>query len=105
MKQTSLAGNQPNDPVLTNMFMYQDKPPDNIHSFAHLIGNERLSVNDCFLRNMQKFKYIANIDNDEIFMPQNMTSLLDMMDVVENLSQNEVDIQAKQSIWDCSEIT
>ena len=98
MKKTSLAGNQPNDPVLTNMFMYQDKPPDKIHTFAHLIGNERLSVNDCFLRNMQKFKYIANIDNDEIFMPQSVTSLSDMMDVVENLSQNEVNIKVKQSI-------
>ena len=90
MKNTSLAGSQPNDPVLTNMFMYQDKPSDKNHIFAHLIGNERLSVNDCFLSNMQKFKYIANIDNDEIIMPQNMTSLLDMMNVVENLSQNEV---------------
>ena len=61
MTMITLAGTQPNDPVLTNMFMYQSPNPH-----KHLWGNERLSVNDCFLRNMQKYKYIANIDNDEV---------------------------------------
>ena len=58
----------------------------------HLWGNQRLSVNDCFLRNMHKYKYIANIDDDEIILPQNATSWQEMMEVVEKMSQNEVDI-------------
>ena len=61
VSRTTLPATQPNDPVLTNMFMYQSPNPH-----KHLWGNERLSVNDCFLRNMQKYKYIANIDNDEV---------------------------------------
>merc|ERR1719431_168188 len=55
----------------------------------HLWGNQRLSVNDCFLRNMHKYKYIANIDDDEIILPQNATSWPEMMEVVEKMSQNE----------------
>ena len=58
----------------------------------HLWGNQRLSVNDCFLRNMHKYKYIANIDDDEIILPQNATSWPEMMEVVEKMSQNEVGI-------------
>merc|ERR1719480_407792 len=61
MTKITLAGSQPNDPILTNIFMYQSSNPH-----KHLWANERVSVNDCFLRNMQKYKYIANIDNDGI---------------------------------------
>ena len=90
VRKTTLAGSQPNHPILTNMFMYQENPPDDNHPYQHIIGNEGLSVNDCFLRNMQKFKYIANIDNDEIIVPRKWTSLLEMMEVLEKLSKNEV---------------
>ena len=45
------------------------------------------------MRNMHKYKYIANIDDDEIIMPQNATSWLDMMEVVEKMSQKKVGIQ------------
>ena len=98
IRKTTLAGSQPNHPFLTNMFMYQEKPPDVNHPYKHIIGNEGLSVNDCFLRNMQKYKYIANIDNDEIIVPQKWTTLLEMMEDLENLSQNEVFIH--QDIFD-----
>ena len=74
MTKITLAGTQPNDPVLTNMFMYQSRNP-----FNHLYGNERLSVNDCFLRNMHKYKYIANIDNDEVIVPQFVSTWSEMM--------------------------
>ena len=86
----TLAGSQPNDPVLANLYLYGHVPME--HGPQHLWGNQRLSVNDCFLRNMHKYKYIANIDDDEIIMPQNATSWLEMMEVVEKLSQNEVGI-------------
>ena len=84
----TLAGSQPNDPVLANMYLYGHAPME--HGPQHLWGNQRLSVNDCFLRNMHKYKYIANIDDDEIIMPQNATSWLEMMEVVEKMSLNEV---------------
>ena len=83
----TLAGTQPNDPVLTNMFIYQEP-----NQFGRHSANERLSVNDCFLRNMQKYKYIANIDIDEMIMPQNTTNWLEMMQYVEKLSRDKVDI-------------
>ena len=90
IRKTTLAGSQPNHPILTNMFIYQEKPPNDSYPYEHIIGNEGLSVNDCFLRNMQKYKYIANIDNDEIIVPKKWTTLLEMMKVLEKLSQNEV---------------
>ena len=39
---------------------------------------------------MHKYKYIANIDDDEIILPQNATSWPEMMEMVEKMSQNEV---------------
>ena len=80
-----LAGTQPNDPVLTNMFMYQSPNP-----YKHLYGNERLSNNDCFLRNMQKYKYIANFDDDEMIMPQNVSTWTEMMQLVKKQTHNKV---------------
>ena len=78
MTKITLAGTQPNDPFLTNMFMYQSPNYFNRHS-----ANERLSVNDCFLRNMQKYKYIANIDNDEVIVPQFVSTWSELMKEVE----------------------
>ena len=78
MTKITLAGTQPNDPVLTNMFIYQGP-----NQFSRHSANERLSVNDCFLRNMQKYKYIANIDNDEVIVPQFVSTWSEMMKEVE----------------------
>ena len=83
----TLAGTQPNDPVLTNMFMYQSPNPH-----KHLWGNERLSVNDCFLRNMQKYKYIANIDNDEVIMPRTVSTWSKMIELIKEKTKNKVTI-------------
>ena len=88
MTKITLAGTQPNDPVLTNMFMFQRKMHKN--TYNHLSGNERLSVNDCFLRNMQKYKYIANIDNDEVIVPQNVSTWSEMMKLVKKQAKNKV---------------
>ena len=72
------------------MYIFQSNPPDKNHIFKHIHGIDRLSVNDCFLRNMQKYKYIANIDIDEIIIPTKMTSWLEMMKVVEKLPHKKV---------------
>ena len=85
MTKITLAGTQPNDPVLTNMFMYQSPNPH-----KHLWGNERLSVNDCFLRNMQKYKYIANIDNDEVILPRTVSTWSKMIELIKEKTKNKV---------------
>ena len=83
MTRITLAGDQPNDPVLTNIFINQSpKPQKRVH--------ERLQINDCFLRNMQKYKYIACLDIDEMIVPENFSNWSEMMELVENLSQNTV---------------
>ena len=89
-RKITLAGSQPNDPILTNMFIFQENPHIKNGLFNNIHGIDRLSVNDCFLRNMQRYKYIANIDIDEIIIPQNMTNWLEMMEFVEKLSDNKV---------------
>ena len=91
-RKITLAGSQPNDLILTNMFIFQENPHIKNGLFNNIHGIDRLSVNDCFLRNMQRYKYIANIDIDEIIIPQNMTNWLEMMEFVEKLSDNKVDI-------------
>ena len=67
--------------------MFQNNPPDK----KHIHEMDRLTVNDCFLRNMQKYKYIANIDTDEIIIPTKLNNWLEMMEVVEKLSVKKVD--------------
>ena len=89
---TSLPDTQPNDPVLTNMFMYKagnpNEPPPNLQ----LWRNEPISVNDCFLKNMNMYSYIVNIDTDEVIVPTNKTgpTWVEMMEVLENVTENEV---------------
>ena len=83
---TSLPDTQPNDPVLTNMFMYQAGDPH-----VQTWRNEPISVNDCFLKNMNMFRYIVNIDNDEVIVPTNQTgpTWVEMMEVLENVTEKE----------------
>ena len=82
MRNTTLAGNQPNDPVLQNKFLYQGPRPPKL-------GNERLTLNDCLLRNVQKYKYIACIDIDEVIVPENESTWSDMMKRVEVEKQSK----------------
>ena len=87
MSLTTLPGSQPNDPVLTNLFMYN---PDHEDPVRQLWRNEHISVNDCFLKNIHKYKYIVNIDNDEIILPLKERNWHDMMTVVEQETGNKV---------------
>ena len=56
------------------------------HSDPHLQlwRDEPVSVNDCILRNINQYKYIANIDNDEIIMPQEYSGWNEMLDHLGN---------------------
>ena len=87
MTPITLPGSQPNDPLLTNLFMYD---PDHEDPVRQLWRNEHISVNDCFLKNIHKYKYIVNIDNDEIILPLNETNWHDMMSLVEQETKNKV---------------
>ena len=91
-RKITLAGSQPNDPVLTNMYLLRENPLAKNGRFDHNLGIDRLSVNDCFLRNMQKYKYIANIDIDEVIVPRKILNWSQMMEFAEKISRKKVDI-------------
>ena len=82
----TLPDTQPNDPVLTNMLMYQAGNPH-----VQLWRNEPISVNDCFLKNMNMYRYIVNIDTDEVIVPSNKTgpTWVEMMEATENVTKNQ----------------
>ena len=85
---TSLPDSQPNHPVLTNLWMYKHNDPH-----LQLWRDEPISVNDCILRNIHKFQYIANIDNDEMIIPEKYK---DWNEMLEGLG-NETDTKVKQN--------
>ena len=88
---TTLPGTQPNDPLLTNMFVYEhttvyDDPT------VQTWRTEQVSVNDCFFKNMNLYRYIVNIDIDEVIVPTNKTgpTWMEMMEALEKITVNEV---------------
>ena len=91
---TSLPDTQPNDPVLTNMFMYQAGNPN-----VQLWRNEPISVNDCFLKNMNMYSYIVNIDTDEVIVPTKKTgpTWVQMMKALEDVTDKEVNSKSCHS--------
>ena len=76
---TTLPDSQPNHPVLTNLWMYEHNDPD-----LQLWRDEAYSVNDCLLRNINKFKYIANFDPDEMIIPEEYKDWVEMLEGFEN---------------------
>ena len=76
---TTRPDTQPNHPILTNLWMYKHSDPH-----LQLWRDEPVSVNDCILRNINQYKYIANIDNDEIIMPQKYSGWNEMLDHLGN---------------------
>ena len=87
VSMTSLPDSQPNHPVLTNLWMYKHNDPH-----LQLWRDEPISVNDCILRNMNQFQYIANIDNDEMIIPEEHS---DWIDLLEGLGNDTADIKVK----------
>ena len=90
---TSLPDSQPNHPVLTNLWMYKHDDPH-----LQLWRDEPISVNDCILRNMNQFQYIANIDNDEMIIPEEYR---DWKEMVEGLGNDTADIEVNFQITSC----
>ena len=72
---TSLPDSQPNHPVLTNLWMYKHNDPH-----LQLWRDEPIFVNDCLLRKIHKFQYIANIDNDEMIIAEESRDWNEMLE-------------------------
>ena len=79
---TTLPDTQPTDPALANMFAY------NGGNYDQKMRTEQISVNDCFLKNMNIYRYIVNFDIDEVIVPTNKT-WKEMMEVLENVTDNQ----------------
>ena len=79
---TTLPDTQPTDPALANMFAY------NGGIYDQKMRTEQISVNDCFLKNMNIYRYIVNFDIDEVIVPTNKT-WKEMMEVLENVTDNQ----------------
>ena len=88
---TTLPATQPNDPVLTNIFMKEHSGPAN-DFFVQQWRTEQVPVNDCFLKNMNIYSYIVNIDIDEVIVPTNKTgsTWMEMIEALEKITVNEV---------------
>ena len=65
LTKTSLPGNQPNEPVMQNKYLKKN--------YYLEIYNEIIHLNDCLYRNIYRYKYIVNLDIDEIVMPRKGT--------------------------------
>ena len=62
LTKTSLAGNQPNEPIRQYEYLKDNLWLQRFNSAAFL--------NDCFYRNIHRYKYIVNLDIDEIIVPR-----------------------------------
>ena len=88
----TLPGSLPNDPLLTNLWMFDPDEPYNNNNDPHnqVWRNEEISVNDCFMKNLEKYKYIINKDMDEMIVPLKERSYDEMMKMLEEITQNKV---------------
>ncbi|ENN71839.1 hypothetical protein YQE_11458, partial [Dendroctonus ponderosae] len=68
----TLAGVLPNAPALQHYFLSKKT--------NHKRQNELIPYNDCFYKNMYKYKYIALLDIDEVIMPIEGTTWKDLME-------------------------
>ena len=92
--EITLPGSLPNDLVLTNLWMYDpDDPYNNKHDPHNQIWrNEEISVNDCYLKNANKYKYIINKDMDEMIVPLKENNYHEMMEMIEETTRDKVSI-------------
>ena len=92
--EITLPGSLPNELVLTNLWMYDpDDPYNNKHDPHNQIWrNEEISVNDCYLKNANKYKYIINKDMDEMIVPLKENNYHEMMEMIEETTRDKVSI-------------
>ena len=75
----TFPGYQVNLPLLQNKYIF-DEAVTNVRIRSN---NEKLPYNICLYKNMYKFKYLAILDFDEIFVPQNnMDTWSEMMTAI-----------------------
>lgn len=67
--------------------MYEHSDP-----YLQLWRNEPVTVNDCILRNIHKYQYIANIDNDEIILPEEYGDWHEMLSGLTNDSSSDMKV-------------
>ena len=72
--------------------MFDPDDPYNNNNDPHnqVWRNEEISVNDCFLKNANKYKYIINKDMDEMIVPSKENDYHEMMEIIEEITQNQV---------------
>ncbi|KAK7081651.1 hypothetical protein SK128_021715 [Halocaridina rubra] len=73
--KTSLPGDQPSAPSLIHLYHQVN--------FLNQYQNELIPLNDCFYRNIYRYKFVALIDIDEVLTPKghdNWISLLNKLD-------------------------
>ena len=104
--EITLPGSLPNDPVLTNLWMFDPDDPynDNHDPYNQVWRNEEISVNDCFLKNANKYKYIINKDMDEMIVPLKENDYHEMMEMLEEITRNNVRTSNHLSIYPVSSI-
>ena len=92
--EITLPGSLPNDLVLTNLWMYDPDDPYNNKNDPHnqVWRNEEISVNDCYLKNANKYKYIINKDMDEMIVPLKENNYHEMMEMIEETTRDKVSI-------------
>ncbi|CAL8071187.1 unnamed protein product [Orchesella dallaii] len=72
--QTSLPGELPNHPQLRHLYIRGKKSDKRL--------TELIPYNDCILRNMYDYKYVAVLDTDEIIMPTEERNWTDLIKIV-----------------------
>ena len=77
LTKTSLPGNQPNEKVQLNEYFKKYVLDKRVNLNIHL--------NDCFYRNIHRYKFIAIIDNDEVIVPRELGhTWIDLMKTLSN---------------------
>ncbi|XP_066959547.1 uncharacterized protein [Macrobrachium rosenbergii] len=76
-----LAGRQPNVFGLLNKYLKSIG-----YGKDH---QETIPYNDCFMKNINRYKYISVVDTDEVILPKNSSSWKTLMDVVVPKALNE----------------
>ena len=78
LTKTYLSGNQPNEPILQNKY-FKD--------YNLRIHNQVVLLNDCFYRNVHRYKYIAIFDVDEIIIPRKLGQT--WIDLIPHFEENK----------------
>ncbi|CAL4066096.1 unnamed protein product [Meganyctiphanes norvegica] len=77
----TLPGTQPTEPKELHDFLMKN--------YKDQLSQEKLPYNDCFYRNINKFKYIVNLDLDEILIPRKGQTWQELIDKINKNHKNK----------------